>query len=423
MTEARGQLPPARKRPVTVDDVPFSALHEQERHEVVTADGWTLVVTRYRPIPQDFPQPIFGQPLLLVHGFAQNRRAWTSGDFIKNMLFFGADLHLLELRGHGKSSVSLQKRRTRAAGLRPPADLAFDWDIDSYFLYDVPAAVAHVRRLTGRDRIFYVGHSMGGMLGYGYAGLHPEELAGLVAIGAPSDLGRGFFALRMLAQAGRMIPLLDAILWAASALKLSGWQTRDLAHRLLEETRLERWAPSPGRRPRPWRFRAVPVDALLRTLERLLTDRRYATLTRLAPHLTFLVNPERATIGDVRWLLREGGDREPRRVVEQFARWIRNDELVCYRTGYDFKRSFPKISIPLAIIFGDRDWLAGVEATRSVYYAARSEYLLWRPVKGNSHVELTMGSDIRQICYDIKNLVDYSISHVGRPPTLPRRGA
>jgi hypothetical protein len=49
-----------------------------------------------------------------------------------------------------------------------------------------------------------------------------------------------------------------------------------------------------------------------------------------------------------------------------------------------------------------------VESTRSVDRAARSEYLLWRPVKGNSHIELTMGHDIRQICYDIKNLVEYA---------------
>ena len=65
----------------------------------------------------------------------------------------------------------------------------------------------------------------------------------------------------------------------------------------------------------------------------------------------------------------------------------------------------------MAIIFGDMDPLASVESTRSVYRAAKSEYLLWRPVKGNSHIELTMGHDIRQICYDIKNLIEYARTH------------
>ncbi|MFL5321081.1 MAG: alpha/beta hydrolase, partial [Myxococcaceae bacterium] len=89
-------------------------------------------------------------------------------------------------------------------------------------------------------------------------------------------------------------------------------------------------------------------------------------------------------------------------------------------TGYDFKRGFTKIKVPMAIIFGDMDPLASVESTRSVYRAAKSEYLLWRPVKGNSHVELTMGHDIRQICYDIKNLIEYAKTHRHREPSLPR---
>jgi hypothetical protein len=94
--------------------------------------------------------------------------------------------------------------------------------------------------------------------------------------------------------------------------------------------------------------------------------------------------------------------------------------MVCYRTGFDFKRGFSKIHIPMAIIFGDMDPLASLESTRSVYHAAKSEYLLWRPVKGNSHLELTMGHDIRQICYDIKNLIEYARTHRTRGPVLPR---
>jgi pimeloyl-ACP methyl ester carboxylesterase len=405
-------------QPVTVDDLALSSLHTKERLEATTADGWTLVLTRYRPIPQSFPQPIFGQPILLVHGFAQNRRAWTCGEFVKNMLFFGADLFILELRGHGKSSVGLQRRRARRGGTRPPEDIDWGWDIDSYFLFDLPAAVAEVRRASGHERIFYCGHSMGGMLGYGYAGLNPDQIEGLITIGSPSDfVGMGFTLLGLVAHLQPMLPALDGALWLASALRVSTWKARAL----LREAR--GLAASEQAGPAPWRFQFVPTDNLLRALEGLLTHRRYASLTRLLPHLAFLVNPERALVEDVRWLLREGSDREPRGVVEQFARWIRNNEVVCYRNGYDFKRGFEKIHVPTAIVFGDRDWLAGVRATRSIYYGAKSEYLLWRPVKGNSHVELTMGHDIRQVCYDIKNLVEYAVAHRRRRPSLPRREA
>ena len=112
---------------------------------------------------------------------------------MKNLLFFGVDIHILELRGHGKSSIALQRERAQRFGRPLPPDLDYGWDIDSYFLYDLPAAVSAVKRITRREKIFYCGHSMGGMLGYGYAGIH-DDFEGLITIGSPADLGRGFFA-------------------------------------------------------------------------------------------------------------------------------------------------------------------------------------------------------------------------------------
>jgi pimeloyl-ACP methyl ester carboxylesterase len=163
----------------------------------------------------------------------------------------------------------------------------------------------------------------------------------------------------------------------------------------------------------------VPVDEILRLTERVLA-RNVQFLDRVWPRVGF--NPARVAMADVRWLLREGGEREPRKVVEQFARWVRRGELVCYRTGYDFKRGFPNIDIPVAIIFGDMDRLASVDSTRAIYRGARSEYLLWRPVKGNSHVELTIGHDTEQICYDVKNIMDYGRRRGPGSPRTPRPG-
>ncbi len=109
-------------------------------------------------------------------------------------------------------------------------------------------------------------------------------------------------------------------------------------------------------------------------------------------------------------------------MVAQLWRWIREGRLCCYRTGYDFQASFSKIRIPMAIIFGDLDPLAGIDSTRQVYRAARSEYLLWRPVKGNSHVDLTMGRDVRQICFDVKNLIAFARTFPARAWTEPSPG-
>jgi hypothetical protein len=86
----------------------------------------------------------------------------------------------------------------------------------------------------------------------------------------------------------------------------------------------------------------------------------------------------------------------------------------CYRSGYDYKAHFRDIRIPMAIFFGDLDKIASVRSTRGIYRSARSEYLLWRPVKENSHLELTMGTDIHQICDEVRDLVEYA-ARKGRP--------
>lgn len=406
----------------TVDEVDARSLYTKTKYVVETADGWSLVITRYRPQKQTFAQPLFGEPLLLVHGFSQNRHAWTSGEFVKNLLFFGLDIHILELRGHGKSSIDFQRERAERFGRPVPKDLDYGWDIDSYFLYDLPAAVKGVKRITRRDKIFYCGHSMGGMLAYGYAGIH-DDFEGLITIGSPSDLGRGFLLLRAAALSTPILSMGVDLAYGSFNLnkRARTFSSRLLGAGIAKVLRKTEQAADAAEKLAEAKFNYVPVDAWLRTLERSLAAAEMNPVVgKMVERVNWLSNLDRVSVDDIRWLLREGGEREPRKVIEQFARWIRRGELRCYRTGYDFKRGFSKIRIPMAIIFGDMDPLASVESTRSVYRAAKSDYLLWRPVKGNSHIELTMGHDIRQICYDIKNLIEYAVTHRSRVPALPR---
>ena len=394
-------------RPPTLrnlDRVAFKSLYSKEIYDAPTEDGWVLRISRYKPVEQPWDQPIFGQPMLLVPGWSQNRHAFTCGDFVKHLLAYGADIHIVELRGHGLSNQQLQIDR----GLHPK-DLDWNWDIDSYFLYDVPAAVAAVKKATGRSRIFYLGNSMGGMLGYGYAGSH-DDLMGLVTIGAPSDIGRGFLLMRAAALFGPAIlgPLIDAACSAASGVE----SARHRAARLLRKLRLVRRAANliahESEVPRGVRFSHVPVDSFLRLIARLSTEKNLKRFERIARHVGSLLNPSRVTADEFRWLLSQGGEKEPRRVVEQFARWIRNDEMKCYRTGFDYKAHFRGIRVPLAVIFGDLDKIASAKSTSSIQRRVKSAYFVWRPVKDNSHLELTMGYDLAQICEDVRDLVEYA---------------
>jgi pimeloyl-ACP methyl ester carboxylesterase len=404
--------------PPLLEDIHFKSLYRKEIYDAPTRDGWLLQISRYRPIPQPWHQPIFNEPLLLVPGWSQNRHAFTAGKFVHQLLYDGADVHIAELRGHGLSSQTLQRARASREGRALPKDFDWGWDLDSYLLEDIPAAVAAVKARTGRAKVTFVGNSMGGMLGYGYAAQH-DDLAGLVTIGAPSDIGRGFFLLRAGALLGPAIlsPTIDALLYAASRAAAARRRAASALRKVRLLRRLaDRLAP-PSAEPLQLRFRSLPVDFALRQLSRAITPgnlRRFGRLDRIARRAGSLVNPERVTAEDIRWLLREGGEKEPRPVIQQFARWIRNDEMVCYRTGFDYKAHFGDIRVPMAIIFGDLDKIASQASTRSIYRRARSEYLLWRGVKDNSHLELTMGYDVRQVCADIRDLVEYTMGRKDR---------
>jgi pimeloyl-ACP methyl ester carboxylesterase len=389
-----------------VDEVEFSSLYTLEEIPVETDDGWRLVLTRYAPTPQPFHQPLRGTPpLLLVHGYTQNRRAWSSGQFVKLMLYFGADLYLLELRGHGKSGVEAQRSEHRRTGKPLPPDIEYGWDLDSYLLYDLPAAVSAVKRRSGRSRIFYCGHSLGGMLGYAYATLF-DDLMGLVTIGAPSDLAR--------------MPL---------ALRAAGWLPLVLGG-LVDARATGVYEPDRGFEPHT--LRRLPFRRFFRWLEsNLQSSGVQVPLTGRLPFIRpVLYQPRNVALGALRALLREGGTDEPRATADQFGRWLRRGELVSYRLQHDIAAAFPRIRIPIAIFFGDEDPFASVRTTRNVYRSVSSEYLLWRPVRGSSHLDLTMGYDIRQICYDVKNLMTYALDHAEvrprsrgprEPRTRPRR--
>ena len=400
-----------------VDDVDLDDLHTREHYDIETIDGWTLVITRYKPIAQPWHQPLLNQPLLLVHGFSQNRHAWTAGEFVKNMLYFGADLHILELRGHGLSSLAKQEAIAQEHGKALPADHDYGWNLDSYFLYDVPAAIEAVKVKTGHDKIFYAGHSMGGMIGYGLASQRSDML-GLATIGSPVDLGKESFLIQLAAWVGVAAPALWGVYGnaARSATKFSRRRGRTIPVLTPIAAAIALSEHHPDSKPNT---DVVPMDLFLGKLYRgLMSDN--VGLARYLPNQLKLFNPTKVADDDIDWLLQEGGEREPLAVLLTFAKWIRRREVVCYTTGYDFKANFPKIRIPITIIFGDQDVLAGVKSTRSIYLGVESEYAVWRPVRGNSHLDITMGLDIRQICYDLKNMMEYAINHQTRAPRLSR---
>lgn len=115
-----------------------------------TTDGVTLRFKRFANS---------GPPVILLHGIVQNQNCMDlnvpGSSLAKYLADRGYDVWVGNLRSHG---TGVYKSST------PPN---WDWSIDHFAAYDVPAMVNKVTQTRGQ-KPFWVGHSMGGMSVYGY---------------------------------------------------------------------------------------------------------------------------------------------------------------------------------------------------------------------------------------------------------------
>ncbi len=379
-------------------------LGPEEVYEVVTADGWTLAVTRFPGPPEAERRPpaaprVDDQPILLLHGFSQNRLAWTSGGFIPALHAHGFDVHVLELRGHGRSSIARQRALARAVRRPLPVTLDYLWDFSDYWLHDVPAALDAVKARTGARRVALCGHSMGGLIGYALAARR-DDLLCLGTVGSPADVGAESLLLRAAARAEGLVPWVQRGLRGYEALRRAATSTPlgHLARRLP--------ATTGGH---------FPSDLLLGTVYRLLLS-AHERAPYWVPRGLRLFNPERARPEDVKWLLRFGEEREPLAVTRTFLRWIRRGELVDYRTGFDIRAGFQRIRVPVVIYFGTQDILGGPESTRPARHRVASEYVVWEALDGAAHIDITMGRGTDRIAAGLARAAAHALAHPAGSP-------
>lgn len=154
-----------------------------------TDDGHRLAVTEVDHAAAQPAEP-GAIPVLLVHGFAQNRLAFALGPLPEALLALGLRVFIGELRGHGHSRDSLG-----ATGRH-------DWGMAVHLQYDLPAIVQLVLQECGVSTLHFMGHSMGGLLGYAALASAPP-FASLTGWAAPIWLGAG---RPVVAVAARVVP-------------------------------------------------------------------------------------------------------------------------------------------------------------------------------------------------------------------------
>jgi alpha-beta hydrolase superfamily lysophospholipase len=174
-----------------------------------------LAMTRKRLVTEsDDPRPTLA-PVLLVHGYGQNRHTFhLPARSLPNYLArAGFDVFSLDLRGHGRS---------RNLGADPPTH------VEEFVRDDVPAALREILKLSDNRRIFYLGHSMGGLIGYAVAPRFASHIAGVITLASPFHFTRGSWALSLVGAALLFIDQRVPLGWLSPPLKPVGTTIRAL---------------------------------------------------------------------------------------------------------------------------------------------------------------------------------------------------
>jgi polyhydroxyalkanoate synthase len=276
-------------------------------------------------------------PVLLVHGFGQNRYTWHSSkrSFVNYLASAGFDVFNLDLRGRGRS---------RRYGAQE------DRLIDDYILEDVPSAVRTALRVADKQQLFLVGHSMGGLISYSVAGSSlRNEVAGVVTLGAPYRFGEGSLFLRSV-----FAPLFYAVRLTGAFDGNPGLPIHFVGellskHRWLSDNRL---LPMPLR---PWAPGSMEPEVLEENLRSAYEHTRMAI-----------------ALGIV------GGGRE--------------NALRSHDGLTDYGLAFELTDKPLLVVAGTRDALAPPASVRPAYDRSRSTDKTYREFTCG-HIDMVLGKD------------------------------
>ncbi len=205
-------------------------LEPPEAPVVHTRDGWELPLRHY---------PAEGPPVLLVHGMGANHRNFD----------FRPETGLAPWLQERGWDVWVPVLRGDPGSVAPHTEAWDRYTFAQHAHHDLPAIVDAVLAKTGQDRLYWVGHSMGGMLLYTTLQRRPGRVTAGVTVCSPacmaelSPLQRRFRRWSHLAPLRRRLPAragAKASLLLGAANPLYRWllyrenMDRDLAKGLIE---------------------------------------------------------------------------------------------------------------------------------------------------------------------------------------------
>jgi pimeloyl-ACP methyl ester carboxylesterase len=191
------------------------------------------------------------------------------------------------------------------------------YDLDALVDQDISTAVAYVRGASKAPLIDYVGHSLGGIVLYGYLGMGGQGIGAAAVLGSPMRLDLG--------------GPVDAVLPAAAGLLDPSWIL-------------------PVRGP----------SSLTIPLAGLLQD---------SPGELLLYNPENTPHVLFQRLMAETTEDVSVGLLRQLAEMLRTGELKRHDGSRDYRKLLAAVTTPVLVVAGKRDRLATVPAVKAGYLA------------------------------------------------------
>lgn len=253
-------------------------------------DGWEAPLWRLPPLSS-----ATGEPVLIAHGLPFGTR--TCHRLAQALQRDGYDVYLLEHRGDRHAFPS--------AGAGPAG-------FDEIARGDVPAALERIRDLSGFWRPIFVGHALGGLLGYAHAAIGAApELAAIATILSPVS----FEVARSQLRAARVVASLVPERW-------------NVPVRTIEK------ALAPFAQPAHFRPLARAVDA--RTGKAILLD---------------------------------GAEDVPGLLVKDVARWLERGSFTSRDDSFDYVEALAGRELPAFVACAGEEGLGGRQSVEPVLAA------------------------------------------------------
>jgi len=311
--------------------------------QLTTEDGWTLSLFHVPPNPAMAGEPHYGTPLLLSHGTAVNRMNFMlqGSNLAVYLAEAGFDVWLPELRGDRSSRAPEAKIWRQGA-----------WSVDQMVERDIPVVLDHILAATGRSQLYWVGHSLGGILGYiTLQGPRAGQVAGLVAFGSPGAYVHPHRMARKTRSLRALLPRLGQV------------PTRLLAKLVKPFVHL------------------APDSGLLHMVYNLDNSD--------PEHLSSFIRPAMENIGTG--------------VVEQYALWVDREHLLSVDGSKDYTAGLARITAPVLLFAGRVDHIVPPWAVKVAYDRIASQdksFVLlgrgWGTEHDYGHGDLVVGRFARQ---------------------------